>query len=111
MNVQRLFDAIHNEPAQPTLLVAVLELERQGFQVTVANRFVGSGAVANAIETGELNKLRVGLGVAIEIENGDERQSFRLHFLDLDAVALTAFSSLPVIYDPAFTVSDFRSVD
>lgn len=110
MNVEKLFDAIRNEPSQQTLLIAVLELERIGYHVTVANRFVGD-AVAHAAETGELEKLELELGVIVEIKNGDESQAYRLHFLDVDAIAITSVISPPVMYDPRFTPSDLHADD
>lgn len=106
MNVERLFAAISAEPDQPTLLVAVLELERQGYQVTVANRLQGGSQVTQALEAGDIEASN--LGAVMEIKSGGESQTFRLHFLDLAAVAITAASSPPVAYDPRFTISEFR---
>lgn len=108
MNVQKLFEAVKIESGQPTLLVAVAELERQGYSVTVNRIYNGSNEVVRAEERGELNKLPVGVGIRFEIKNEKERQVFRLHFLDLDAIGITAAESPPIIYDPGFTINEFR---
>lgn len=55
MNVQKVFDAIKNEPDQATLIVAALELERQGYSVTVAHKYHGSQALLDADERNEID--------------------------------------------------------
>lgn len=109
MNIQLLFLAIKNEPLNHTLLVAVTELERQGYGVIVGRKHKGSAEISRLVDDETLDhELGPNLGVVIEIERGDEKQSFRLHFLDLDAIALTSAESPPVIYDERFTIDEFR---
>jgi hypothetical protein len=108
VNVQKLFEAVQSDPDQSTLLVVVQELERQRYEVIVDRRYRGSREVARAEESGELNRLPLSLGVPIHIRKGNEEESFRLHFLDLDAIAITPLVSPPVIYNPDFTINEFR---
>jgi len=112
MNVQALFQAIKDDPMQHTLIVAVAELERQGYAVTVDRKHRGLEAVVKAVDEGRWDQEHgVDVGVPFEIGKGDERQAFRLHFLDLDAIALTALESPPVIYHSKFTIDEFQLGD
>lgn len=109
MNIQLLFDAIKQEPDQHTLTVAVLELERQGYAVKVNNKYSGSDEIIEAEERGELEHLPMRNGVVLQLERDDERQSYRMQFLDVDSICITSVDSLPVIYDPEFTSGFFKS--
>lgn len=35
MNLQKVFEAVRNEPNQATIIIAVEELERQGYDVII----------------------------------------------------------------------------
>lgn len=107
MNVQKLFHAIRDVPDQHSLLVAVGELERQGYTVTVGRKYRGFQALAVVVENNEVDSLELGLGVVVELERGEEKEAFRLQFLDLDAVGITDVESPPIVYDPRFTIGEF----
>lgn len=111
MNIQNLFAAVREHSGEHALVVVARELERQGYKVKAAGHFDGSQSLISADEAGELERLPVGIGVEMNVEKGGEIQSFRLHFLDLDAVCLTDLNSPPVIHDPKFTIDEFRSGD
>lgn len=61
-----------------------------------------------AEERRDLARLPVGIGINFSIRKGLEEESFKLHLLDLDAVAITDMVSPPLIYNPDFTISEFR---
>jgi hypothetical protein len=109
MNIKRVFEAIKVEPDQPTLIVAVLEFERQGYQVKVGERYLGSAALIDAEEKDELKLLPLTNGVVINLKRNDEEQSFRLHFLDIDAICITDVHTPPVTYNAKFTTGFFKS--
>ena len=108
MNIQNLFQSIKDNPDQSTLITAALELERQGYGVVVDSRYHGSQELISADERGELSRLPVGIGINFHIRKEFEEETFKLHLLDLDAVAVTDIESPPVIYNPEFTISEFR---
>jgi len=109
MNIQKVFEAIKSEPDQPTLIVAALEFERQGYSVTINDKYEGSQALLQAEERNELNLIPLRNGVTFKISNASEMQSFRLQFLDVDAVCITDVDSPPVIYDPEETIGFYKS--
>ncbi len=111
MNIQDLFAAIKQKSGEHALVVVARELERQGYEVTTAGRFRSSSDLAAADEAGELDRLPVGIGTSIKVQKKGEIQSFLLHFLDLDAICLADLNSPPVIYNPGFTISEFRTND
>jgi hypothetical protein len=109
MNVQKLFNAIKDESDQPTLIIATIELERQGYNVTLNKKYHGSRELTEAEGNGDLQYLPMQNGILIEIKKGKEKQSFRLQMLDLDSVCITSLDSHPVIYNPEFTTEFYKS--
>jgi hypothetical protein len=109
MNVENLFKAVKNEPDQPTLIVAALELERQGYRVTVNNKYIGSEALLVAEDNGELDLIPKRNGVTIRIEKNNVAQTFRIQFLDVDAICITEMNTAPVMYDPDTTIGFYKS--
>jgi len=109
MNLQRLFQAVADEPDQPTLLVVAIELERQGYSITVADKHCGSAALLEAEENGDLNLIPKANGVRMDLEKNGEQQSFRIQFLDVDAICITDIETLPVIYDPKYTTGFYKA--
>jgi hypothetical protein len=102
MNLERLFRAVKDDPDLPTLFVVVAELERQGYAVTVNDRLVTLRTVRDAEEKGQLTLIPSRGGFRITIEKKDERQTFRVQNLDVDAICLTDVDAAPVIYDERF---------
>jgi hypothetical protein len=109
MNIQKVFEAIKSEPDQPTLIVAALEFERQGYSVTIGDKYDGSRALLEADERDELNLIPLRNGVKFKIAANKEVQTFRLQLLDVDTVCFTDVDSPPVIYDPEATIGFFKS--
>ncbi len=108
MNVQKLFEAVKQEPDQHTLIVAVNELERQGYTVTVADKYNSSVELCSAEENGDLKYLTTKNGVKIKINNKNEMQEFRIHFLDIDVIAITEIESLPIKFDEDETTDYYK---
>lgn len=108
MNLQKIFEAVRNEPDQPTLIVAVTELERQGYKVLINNRYAGSMDLLLAEERDEFKYMPYINGVLITTIKDDESQTFRIHYLDIDAIAITGTSSLPIEYNQTFTTNLFK---
>lgn len=104
MKVQKQSEGVSTEADQPTLVVAVAELESQEYSVTINGTHMGLNELEQADELGELDRLPGRIGVRFEIENEKEHQVFRLHFFDLDAIGITAAESPPIMYDPGFTI-------
>ena len=109
MNIQRVFEAIKKESDQPTLIVAVLEFERQGYKVKVGERYFGSAVLIDAEEKDDLKLLPLTNGVVIHLERKDEEQSFRIHFLDIDSICITDVHTPPVTYNADFTTGFFKT--
>ncbi len=109
MNIQKVFQAVKDEPDQSTLIVAVAAVEAQGYEVTVNVKFSGTKALLAAEENGDLVNLPMRNGVIIQIKKGEEQQSFRMHFLDIDAICFTDVDTPPVVYDPDFTTGFYKS--
>jgi hypothetical protein len=109
MNIQKVFEAVRNEPDQLTLVVVALELERQGYKVTVNEKYQWSEALMTADKEGELDLIPKQNGVLISIEKNGSRESFRVQFLDVDAICFTDTDTAPLMYNPEFTTGFFRS--
>ncbi len=109
MNVEGLFRAVREEPDQHTLIVAVRELERQGYGVRVNERYEGSAALIAADERGELNDVPSSNGYVIKISKNNASQVFRIHILDNDDICVSSVDTSPVMYNPEFTTRFFRS--
>lgn len=107
MNIQKIFEAVGNEPDQPTLIVAVTELERQGFSVNINNKNNGSTDLLAAEERDELKYLPHINGVVLKLIRGKEAQVLRMHFLDIDSIAFTEIKSLPLQYNRKYTIELF----
>lgn len=107
MNIQKVFEAVRDEPDQSTLIVAVNELERQGYKVIINERYNGSKDLILAGEKNELRYLTHINGVIIKTLKNEEVQNFRIHYLDIDAIAFTDVKSLPVQYNPKYTIELF----
>lgn len=108
MNLQSLFNAVRAEPERHALIVAVEALEQQGYTVIVADRYAGSDDLIHAEDADELDILPMQNGVLLSLEKDEVKQKFRLHFLDIDSVCITAEQSLPVMLNPQYTVDMFR---
>ncbi len=108
MNIQELFSVVKQRSGEHALVAVVRESERQGYAVTAAGRFHGSLDVTAAGKAGELDNLPIGIGIPIQVTREAEAQTFLIHFLDLDAICFTDVNSPPVIYDPGFTIDEFR---
>ncbi|MCX6132972.1 MAG: hypothetical protein NTU47_04070 [Ignavibacteriales bacterium] len=109
MDIEKIFKAVRDEPDQYTLLVVAAAIEEQGYEVTVNEKYVGVQALRFAEENGDLDNLPMRNGVLIHVQKGSERQGFRLHFLDLDAICFTDVDTPPVIYNPEFTTGFYKS--
>lgn len=57
MNIQKIFDAVRNGPDQPTIIIAIRELEKQGYIVIVNDRYNGTKDLILADEMNELQYL------------------------------------------------------
>ena len=109
MNLQRVFEAVRQEPDQMTLLVAVGEFERQGYTLTVNDKYRGYDSLVQAEEEGYLENLLSRNGVILKLEKDKEVQVLRMHFLDIDAVCFSDADTLPVIFDPQFTTEPHKT--
>lgn len=103
MNLERILQAVREEPDQPTLIVIAIAFEAQGYEVTINNKYTGSEVLLKAEENGELNLIPLKNGVKVTVMKDKQSQSFRVQFLDVDAVCFVDVDSPPVIYDPEFT--------
>ncbi|MDE3057570.1 MAG: hypothetical protein KGJ59_06405 [Bacteroidota bacterium] len=108
MNIERVFNAVKEESDQPTIIVATIELEQQGYDVLIAGKYHGSQELIEADEDGDLSLLPMNNGVLFEVTIGNEKQRFRLHFLDIDQICFTSEDSLPLEYNEEFTVTHFN---
>jgi hypothetical protein len=108
MNVQKLFSAVKAEADQHTLIVAANELERQGYKVVVAEKYNGSVELCSAEEKGELKYLSTRNGVKIKIKKKNEIQVFRIHFLDIDIIAITDLAISPIKFDEENTADYYK---
>ena len=109
MNIQKVFEAVKAEPDHSTIIVAVSELENQGYQVKVGDKYSGSAALIEAEGNGELELLPMNNGVVIQMKRNNEEQRFRIHFLDIDAICFTEVDSLPIIFNPQYTTGSLHS--
>ena len=107
MNIQKIFEAVRNEPDQPTIIIAVRELEKQGYTVIINERYRGTKDLMLADEMNELRYLTSINGVILQIRRAEEIQFLRMHFLDIDSVAFTDIKSLPIQYNPQYTIELF----
>lgn len=107
MNLQKIFEAIRNEPYQPTLIIAVSEIERQGYRVIINDKYFGSKDLISADERNELHYLPIINGAKLKIMKETEEQELRMHLLDIDSVAFTDSKSLPIQYNPQYTIELF----
>ena len=105
MNIQRIFEAVKNEPDQETIIIIVNELEKQGYLVIINDKYNGSKNLLEAEARNELCFLPYINGIKIKIFKKDEVQNFRVHYLDNDAIALTELESLPIEYNNGYTVN------
>jgi hypothetical protein len=109
MNIQKIFEAVAGEPDQATIIVVALELERQGYNVIINKKYKGSKGLFELDEQGDLTTALGKNGVHLSINKGKDKQEFRMHFLDLDAVCFTKLDSHPVIYDQEYTTGFYKS--
>ena len=109
MNIYRLYEAVRNQPNQASLVVAVRELERQGYRIVIADKHDGSAALEELDAQGELSLITMRNSVRLRIEREGEIQELRLQFLDNDDICLTHPDTPPVIYDPEYTTGFFKS--
>ncbi len=108
MNLQELFKAVKDDQDLPVLFVAVAELERQGYKVTVNDRLADLRTVKAAEEKGQHTLIPSRNGFKITVEKNAERQTFRLQILDTGVICLTDVDTIPVIYDERFKTGFFR---
>lgn len=104
MNLQKIFEAVRNEPDQPTLIIAVSEIERQGYQVIINDKYFGSKELVSAEERNELNYLTHINGVVLKTIKNEDMQSFRIHYLDIDSIAFTSVEAIPIQYNPDYSI-------
>ncbi len=109
MNMQRVFEAVKAEPDQPTLIVAVIELERQGYKFDVNKMYNGSQTLIAMEEVGDLGKIIGSNGAILTINKDHTEQSFRVQFLDIDAICFTETECPSVIFNPDKTIGFFKS--
>lgn len=109
MNIERIFKSVEEEPMQSTLILVVEEIENQGYQVKINDKFNGSNDLYKIEETGEIETIIARNGVAIQIQKENIIQNFRLQFLDTDSICFTKSYSPSVIYDPEKTVGFYKS--
>ncbi len=108
MNIQKIFDAVRNEPDQITIIIVVEELERQGYDVIINNKYFGAKELWVADEKNELKYLTSINGVILKIKREKEEQILRMHFLDIDSVAFTDINTQPIQYNPDYTIKLFK---
>ena len=107
MNIQRLFQAVKEEPDRHTLITIAFELEQQGYNVTLDNRFNGSDEIMAAEEEGFFSSRPMNNGAVFATAKNGEEQTFRVHFLDDDCFCLTDIECLPVKFDENYTLDFF----
>jgi hypothetical protein len=109
MNIQKVFDAVKEDPDQHTLITAVIEIEDQGYTVLIAKKYHGSEDLLRADEENELQHLPMMNGVFIEITKDHVSQSFRIHFLDNDQICFSNADEKSVFIDNNRIVEFYRN--
>jgi len=77
MNVQKLFEAVKQEPDQHTLIIVVNELERQRYIVNIADKYNGSVELNIEEDSGDLKYLLSKNGIKIKIKRKEEHKNLK----------------------------------
>lgn len=110
MNLQQLFKAIRAEPEQHTLMIIAVQLERQGYQVTIDGKYVGLGELQKAEAEGEFEALPIGIGAAVKIHREMRTRYFEYTFLTTMQFVLPAFSLLRLSTIPDLRLTNFANL-
>ncbi len=109
MNIQKIFDAVKDQPDLSTIHIIVIELEKQGYTVIINDRYKGLTDLDEADEKGELKYLPYMNGVKLKLFKDDDVQEFKVHKLDNDRICFTQVDSLPVMLNSAYTIELYKS--
>lgn len=109
MNIQKIFNAVKEEPDLSTIHIVVYELEKQGYTVIVDDKYKGLAELDEADERGDLIYLPYKNGIKLTLICEKENQEFKVHNLDNDRICFTSVDSLPVMLNPEYTVDLYKS--
>jgi hypothetical protein len=99
MDVQKLFEALEKEPPANRLRAAIHEWIRQGFRVTVDEKYYFESEL-DVLSTEMIHSLSAKKGLPVLIENPEGKQRFRLHFPDRKTVVIGGWSPVELIPFP-----------